>query len=252
MRVTLRLKSLQYVCDLATRGSNGQKRKKASVAKHNWISAVENLPYLCGGIAGGDAEPVELQVVVVVQQLQVVDQVHVHRLYEQGNEPEEIKNCVSFLRNQKLQRIKTVRNTIKFKQGKESARRPERERSGSDTWDAPNDSVPVKLGSCARSSDGALELPIRRARRIESSGSAAGKAGGDASDGAREGGRGRRGKGVHGVYTAAGQRGGVTTGAVSVMSAAAVRRGPRRPSSASWSLSAAAPLLATGAGGSHA
>jgi len=77
---------------------------------------------------------------------------------------------------------------------------------------------------------------------------------GGASDGAREGGRGRRVKGVHGVYTAAGQRGGVTTGAVSVMSAAAVRRGPRRPSSASWSLSlsAAAPLLATGAGGSHA
>ena len=137
-------------------------KKKASVAKHNWISAVENLPYLCGGIAGGDAEPVELQVVD-----QVVDQVHVHRLYEQGNEPEEIKNCVNFLRNQKLQRIKTVRNTIKFKQGKESARRPERERSGSDTWDAPNDSVPVKLGSCARSSDGALELPIRRAGRIE-------------------------------------------------------------------------------------
>jgi len=61
-------------------------KKKASVAKHNWISAVENLPYLCGGIAGGDAEPVELQVVVVVQQLQVVDQVHVHRLYEQAKE----------------------------------------------------------------------------------------------------------------------------------------------------------------------
>ena len=202
-------------------------KKKASVAKHNWISAVENLPYLCGGIAGGDAEPVELQVVVVVQQLQVVDQVHVHRLYEQGNEPEEIKNCVNFLRNQKLQRIKTVRNTIKFKQGKESARRPERERSGSDTWDAPNDSVPVKLGSCARSSDGALELPIRRARRIESSGSAAGKAerAGAAAVEVRATERGRESEGCARRLYRRGAGGAVTTGAVSVL-LAAVRRGP--------------------------
>ena len=155
-------------------------------------------------------------------------------------------------RGKKLRELAEKPKAAAHKNSKESARGAERGRSSSDTWDAPSDSGPVKLGSCARSSDGAPELPIRRARRIESSGSAAGKAGGGASDGAREGGRGRRGKGVHGVYTAAGQRGGVTTGAVSVMSAAAVRRGPRRPSSASWSLSAAAPLLATGAGGSHA
>jgi hypothetical protein len=53
-------------------------------------------PYRPGGVvAVGDSKPAEL--VVVVQQIQVLDQVHFHRLYERGNQGKQQQKLGEFV-----------------------------------------------------------------------------------------------------------------------------------------------------------